>query len=210
MDRQTPSHTTRATAAENARGDTNHDSDDDGDFVGPIVRNIPEAVEERPVRENPLFRFSTENLFPAWLPLPALSFEVVRRPPGTNPPLLPPIMDMGDNTINNNNNNTTNTMMRRVGNQNVAGTNLNENDGGMHHPMQHQQSFLRRMLVLAGAIPMSPEEENAAVEQLVDMFPQYERQDLRRALRERGSAEAVAESILLGTFVGVRRGGDLR
>jgi hypothetical protein len=208
---EVPSRTHTAAAAENHVRGRVVDDDDDGDFVtsrNPIGSNAPEAVavvvdEERspqqpPVRENPLFRFSTENLFPAWLPLPALSFEVVRRPPGTN---LQPTM--GDNTMNNN----TNTMNRRAGNQNVAGNN-NDNDGvGNHRPLQHQPSLLRRMLVLAGAIPMSPEEENAAVEQLVDMFPQYERQDLRRALRERGSAEAVAESVLLGTFVGVRRGG---
>jgi CUE domain len=44
------------------------------------------------------------------------------------------------------------------------------------------------------------------LDQLVDMFPQYERQDLLTALRTRGSAEAVAESILLGVFTGVPRG----
>ena len=66
------------------------------------------------------------------------------------------------------------------------------------------------MLLMAGAIPMSPAEENAALEQLADMFPQYDRSDILRALRERGSAEAVAESILLGAFVGVPRGVDTR
>jgi hypothetical protein len=59
---------------------------------------------------------------------------------------------------------------------------------------------------LAGAIPMSPEEEARALAQLVDMFPQYDRSDLLRELRERGSSEAVAEAILMGIFAGVPRG----
>jgi hypothetical protein len=71
---------------------------------------------------------------------------------------------------------------------------------------QQQPSFLRRILVLAGAIPMSPEEEARALAQLVDMFPQYDRSDLLRELRDRGSAEAVAEAILMGVFSGVPRG----
>ena len=54
---------------------------------------------------------------------------------------------------------------------------------------------------------MSPEEEAIAMEQLVDMFPQYERSDLLRELRARRSAEAVVESVLLGVFSGVARGG---
>jgi hypothetical protein len=53
---------------------------------------------------------------------------------------------------------------------------------------------------------MSPEEEAAALEQLVDMFPQYDRGDLSRELRARGSAEAVVESVLLGVFSGTPRG----
>jgi len=66
-------------------------------------------------------------------------------------------------------------------------------------------SLLRRILVLAGAVPMTPEEEAHALAQLVDMFPQYDRSDLMRELRQRGSPEAVAESILMGTFSGVPR-----
>ena len=69
-----------------------------------------------------------------------------------------------------------------------------------------QPSFLRRLLVLAGAIPMSPEEEAQALAQLVDMFPQYDRSDLLRELRERGSSEAVAEAVLMGIFSGIPRG----
>jgi hypothetical protein len=39
------------------------------------------------------------------------------------------------------------------------------------------------------------------------IFPQYDRADLLRELRARRSAEAVAESILLGIFSGIPRGG---
>ena len=73
---------------------------------------------------------------------------------------------------------------------------------------QGHTSFWRRLLILLGAIPMSPEEEAIAMEQLVDMFPQYERSDLLRELRSRRSAEAVVESVLLGVFSGVARGGS--
>jgi hypothetical protein len=69
-----------------------------------------------------------------------------------------------------------------------------------------QPSFFRRFLVLAGAIPMSPEEETRALVQLTAMFPQYARTDLLRELRARGSAEAVAEAVLMGLFIGVARG----
>ena len=58
-----------------------------------------------------------------------------------------------------------------------------------------------------GIVQMSAEEEAAAISQLVDMFPQYERADLLRELRNRGSSEAVVELILSGTFLGVDRQG---
>lgn len=119
--------------------------------------------------EHALFRFSTEGIFPRWIPLPAFSFEIVRRPNVTT-----------DNMFNGANNNN--------------GT--------------QQTSFIRRLLVVAGLVPMSPEEEAAAIDQLVDMFPQYDRADLLRELRRRGSPEAVAESILGGVFVGVARGNN--
>ena len=88
---------------------------------------------------------------------------------------------------------------QNLGNNDINGTLQNQQDG-------QPPSFWRRLLILVGAIPMSPEEEAAAVAQLVDMFPQYERADLLRELRERGSAEAVVESILAGSFSGVDRG----
>ncbi len=40
---------------------------------------------------------------------------------------------------------------------------------------------------------------------LLDMFPQYDRSDLLRELRARGSAEAVVESVFLGLFSGTPR-----
>lgn len=116
--------------------------------------------------EHALFRFSTENILPSWLPLPAFSFEVVRRPP----------LAVGANA---------------------------------EAPPPNRPSFLRRLFILIGVIPMSAEEEAMYVDQLVDMFPQYDRADLLRELRERGSSEAVVEAILMGIFSGVPRGGNL-
>jgi len=52
-----------------------------------------------------------------------------------------------------------------------------------------------------------PAEEARELEQLVDMFPQYERADLLRELRHRGSAELVADAVILGIFSGVARQG---
>lgn len=154
------------------------------DVVGeaPISANTQQNQNERA-----LFRFSTEGILPAWLPLPAFSFEIVRRPP------LGADID-GDNVV-------PARMQPRQNNQ----TNI--------RPPQQQnqqegqpQSFWRRLLILAGAIPLSPEEEASALIHLVDMFPQYERADLLRELRERGSTEAVVESILAGIFTGIDRG----
>jgi hypothetical protein len=115
--------------------------------------------------EHALFRFSTEHILPAWLPLPAFSFEVVRRPP------------------------------LAVADAEVA--------------LPHRPSFLRRLFILIGVIPMSAEEEAMYLEQLVDMFPQYDRADLLRELRERGSSESVVEAVLTGAFSGLARGGNL-
>ncbi|GAX27368.1 autocrine motility factor receptor [Fistulifera solaris] len=118
--------------------------------------------------ERALFRFSTEGVFPGWLPLPAFSFEVVRRPLHAN-----------DNVGNNTN---------------------NESDLG------DRPSILRRILLVSGLVPMSAEEESAALEQLMDMFPLYERSDLLHELRRLRSSEAVVESILGGRFAGLARG----
>jgi hypothetical protein len=143
-------------------------------------------------RERALFRFSTEGILPIWLPFPAFSFEVV---PIQHDQTVGPIQSAEHApTI-------------------PIDQELNpelENDNQIHQQQEEQQetqiSFIRRLLMLAGAIPMSPEEEARALTQLVDMFPQYDRSDLSRELRNRGSLEAVTEAILMGIFSGVPRG----
>ena len=142
--------------------------------------------------ERALFRFSTEGILPTWMPLPAFSFEVVRRP-------TPPRAENANtNNTNNANINANTNPAGRMGPPNNNNTrNQNRNN---------QQSFFRRLLLLAGAVPLSPEEEARALGQLVDMFPQYDRSDLLRELRDRGSAESVVESVLLGVFSGRVRG----
>jgi hypothetical protein len=145
-----------------------------------------------------LLRFSTEGWLPSWIPVPAFSFEVVRRE-------TPVIVDRNPNPGG------WQRFFRRGGQVEV-----NDDGTAQAQPQEQQQqqeeqghtSFWRRLLILLGAIPMSPEEEAIAMEQLVDMFPQYERSDLLRELRARRSAEAVVESVLLGVFSGVARGGE--
>jgi hypothetical protein len=109
------------------------------------------------------------------MPVPAFSFEVVRRPPIANAD--PPAADQQQQQDANRNNDPA------------------------------RPSFFRRLLIMAGAIPMSPEETAMYLDQLVDMFPQYDRADLLRELRMRGSSEAVVEAVLMGVFSGVPRGG---
>ena len=138
----------------------------------------PAAMNAPPPGEHALFRFSTENILPAWLPVPAFSFEVVRRPPvAVEAPAANAAQDVDRNNI--------------------------------APPPNIQPSFFRRLLIMAGAIPLSPEEEAMYLDQLVDMFPQYDRADLLRELRMRGSSEAVVEAVLMGVFSGVPRGGNL-
>ena len=202
-----------------------------GGQAGPLQQqqqNPPQAGGERA-----LFRFSTEGIFPAWIPIPAFSFEVVRRP--TQPPAPPPATPafppqprqvpdetnieesaiQNDTTATDDNGNIDFARMEQreeirsfnvpeINNYVPANSNIDQ------RPAEEQQrpaSFLRRLLVLAGAIPMSPEEEARALAHLVEMFPQYDRSDLLRELRERGSAESVAEAVLMGIFSGVPRGG---
>lgn len=148
----------------------------------PPIRNNGSPQDERA-----LFRFSTEGMLPAWLPIPAFSFEVVRRYPagsdvmiGANPSTQTSAENQSEQPLN--------TPIRA------------------DHVHQHP-SMLRRFLTLSGAVPMSEEEENIAVAQLLDMFPQYARADLLRELRAHGSTEDVVESILGGSFTGVRSDG---
>ena len=136
-----------------------------------------------------LFSFSTEALLPNWIPLPALSFEIVRRPPT--------------------NNNATAARRERRAAPQAAGANNGPQQQNQQQRQQGEMPFWRRLLILSGAIPMSAEEEQTALEQLVDMFPQYDRADLLRELRARGSAEGVVEAVLAGVFSGTARGGDV-
>lgn len=103
--------------------------------------------------EEPLvhLRFSTDDLFPSWVPVPRLTFEIARR------------------------------------------------------PQPEQPNWLRHVLLMIGAISMNRAEEQTALETLQELFPQYERNDLLRSLRDRGSVEGVTDSIALGTFVGQPR-----
>ena len=162
--------------------------------------------------DHALFRFSTEGILPAWIPVPAFSFEVVRRP---SVPAPAPVPLFGGQQ-------QPRAPLARIEEQPAAAAeeaapiaaqrpfNVPPADFPNPEPRQQpqqQQSFLRRFLILAGVIPMSAEEEARALAQLVDIFPQYERSHLLRELRERGSTEAVAEAILMGIFIsGVPRG----
>jgi hypothetical protein len=161
----------------------------DGAAQGPMLPNNQPMNQN--VNEQSLFRFSTEGILPTWLPVPAFAFEVVRRE-------TPASAEQ-----NNGNAGGLRRFFRRGGGEEDA---ANRNQADDQQAQERQPSFWRRLFVLAGAIPMSPEEEAAALEQLVDMFPQYDRGDLSRELRARGSAEAVVESVLLGVFSGTPRG----
>lgn len=157
--------------------------------------------------EHSLIRFSTENILPAWLPVPAFAFEVVRRETAMAP--TNPNLEGGWQRF-----------FRRGGQvpradvASSGGNDRQDTNGRVatalplpEAPSPPQETSLwRRFLVLIGAVPMSPEEEAAALEQLVDMFPQYDRADLLRELRALRSGEAVAEAILLGLFAGAPRG----
>ena len=138
-----------------------------------------------------LLRFSTEGWLPSWIPVPAFSFEIVRR----ETPVITEQANPG----------RWQRFFRRGGQDET-----NDDDNDQAQPQEQRQqggaSAWRRLLILMGFIGMNQEEETIAMEQLVDMFPQYERGDLLRELRARRSAEAVVESILLGVFSGVARG----
>ena len=162
-------------------GNENEGNNDVNDNQVETVRApVPNLGQQN---ERALFRLSTEGLFPQWLPIPQFSFEVVRRfPPGM------PELDTPNNE---------NDRQDEVQAQLNPGQEVQERD---------EPSIWRRILTMAGALPMSQEEENSALASLVDMFPQYNRDDLLRELRDRGSAEAVVESVLGGSFIGAQVG----
>ena len=150
--------------------------------------------------ERALFRFSTESILPIWLPVPALSFELVRPALGAiqheQIQLPTPVLDEPIDPI------ATPTANEHELNPELR-TDIQNRDPRLQQQEQQQEtriSFFRRLLILAGAMPMSPEEEARALAQLVDMFPQYDRIVLLRELRDRGSLEAVTEAILMDAF----------
>jgi len=167
----------------------------------PLV--LPQANAVGQQREHALFRFSTDNIVPSWLPLPAFSFEIVRRPAPFNVPDAAPFPTVGWAQTPENTPPATPVLAPRENNNNPP--NNNNNNGAINMP---NQSNWRRFLLGIGMLQLSPEEQAAAVSQLVDMFPQYHRVDLLQELRERGTMESVVESILLGTFTGIARATD--
>lgn len=138
--------------------------------------------------ERALFRLSTEGILPAWLPIPAFSFEIVRR--------FPPGEGEGGASPNNN---------PRQQNPQAGNVVMNTNNNRLQPQAQQNHdgnSFWRRFLMLTGVAPLSPEEVVAATAQLMDMFPQYNEETIVRELRIRGSTERVAEAILTGQVTG--------
>ncbi len=112
----------------------------------------PNNPQPNDPEERALFRFSTEGILPAWLPIPAVSFEVVRRDNqavAQNPETggLQGFLRRGGEAANNNN--------------------ANNGPGDRIQDDQPQQSFWRRVLIMIGVMPMSPEEEAMSIEQLV-------------------------------------------
>jgi len=163
--------------------------------TGPINNAQPAANDQVPRQnERALFRLSTEGILPMWLPIPAFSFEVVRRfPAGGSEGDVP----------------RESQTRHAQGAQNQASDVQNQlPDPQVGQQQNRQQSFWRRLLVFSGFVPMSPEDENDAISQLVDMFPQYNRSDLLAELRNRRSVERVVETILTGNFSGVARGSN--
>ena len=144
-----------------------------------------------------LFRFSTEGILPAWLPVPAFSFEVVRRPPHGVDAAIPDVVQPQQQVP---------PPQQQQQDVHSEPTNQQQQQQQQADEQRREPSFWRRLLLVAGAIPMSPEEEATAIAQLVDMFPQFDRSDLLRELRDRGSSEAVVEAVLTGVFTGVARG----
>jgi len=185
------------------------DRQDNEPFLGAEILNV---------NERPLFRFSTEGFLPTWLPIPAFSFEIVRRPVAVTNGGADDNGGLRPNTAQNQ------QLQRQEQQPQEPQQNMEQLLQQPQQPQpqpqpqlqpqpqpQPQQSLFRRFLslALAGAVPMSPEDEALATMQLVDMFPQYDRADLLRELRDRGSITLVAEAILNGTFSGIARPGAL-
>ena len=142
--------------------------------------------------EQALFRFSTEGILPIWV-LPAFSFEVVRRRAvGAEVAAARVELDETDAI-------PVDPVTLAPSNQQES--NLETNNDQVEEQLEPQLSFIRRLMMLTRPIPMSPEEEARALNQLIDMFPRRTRNNLRTELRHRGSIEAVTETILMDDFV---------
>jgi len=208
--------------------DNNHSTTNNGGVGGVAGQDIEPLVgaEILNPNERPLFRFSTEGFLPPWLPIPAFSFEVVRRPHtgidtggDTNVAPLQQPRAHQQQEIEIINANQTEQLERphdqiQDPQQNVEQLQENEQQPQPQPQPPPQQpqpehSFFRRLLTFAGAAPMSPEEEALAILQLVDMFPQYDRADLLRELRDRGSTTRVVDAVLYGSFSGIARPGAM-
>jgi len=151
-----------------------------------------------------LFRLSSEGILPAWVPLPAFSFEVVRRPhPNDVSMLLRNGLIFGgfdgtdqDHTREGNNHDNDNDADNRAAIENDGDDNTGEVSnnarGGGREAIGSRWSRLVRSWLGAGNI----ERERVAVNQLSDMFPQHSREELSLELqRFGGNAELVVESI---------------
>eukprot|EP00592_Proboscia_alata_P023732 CAMPEP_0194414036 /NCGR_PEP_ID=MMETSP0176-20130528/12596_1 /TAXON_ID=216777 /ORGANISM="Proboscia alata, Strain PI-D3" /LENGTH=1081 /DNA_ID=CAMNT_0039217711 /DNA_START=153 /DNA_END=3398 /DNA_ORIENTATION=+ len=193
-----------------ANASVNQESINDSNEEGTNVRSslaretlndvMLEDEEQRRQGENALFRFSTEGILSSWLRLPALSFEIQRpsapvraligfsQPTETNERTIMGNHDTGSDTHFSIDRATANVSNRTAHSSNTA-------------------SFARRFFQRIGIISLSPEEEAVALEQLVEMFPQFDRSNLLRCLRERGSADRVVSSYLVESFRGVPGGG---
>lgn len=171
------------------------DSDVGDDNIDAV--HVHQAEDERAI-----IQFSTEGILPAWLPVPAFSFEVVRQPP------------LGPGTMAQSQNQqiltTTHVSTQRTDQGAITSLNQEETSPELQTEYETEASqsedenghtrvnFFQRVMLFMGYIPMSPEAEARALTQLVDVFPQYDRGDLSRELRNRGSLEAVTEAILIG------------
>ncbi len=168
---------------------------DGGENIAPV----------RPVEgEEALFRFSTEGILPAWIPLPAFSFEVVQRPPnGTQRAAYFQDQQLPTGATPTQRIDPVDILASEQGGVNAE---FERQDEQMQEEEEVPMPFFQRILQLTGLLPMTPEEELQALAQLVDIFPQYDRSDLLRELRHRGSLEAVTEAILMGIVPGIPRG----
>lgn len=140
-----------------------------------------QAAVQQGLDDTAIFRFSTEGFMPSWLPIPSFSFEVVRRQQ------------------------TAPTAFATANNHEAELAEGQRPETITQDTSENEVGVLQRLFGFAFGPPLTPEEEEAAVVQLQEMFPQYERDDLVRELRRRGSIEQVAESILLGFFSGIPR-----